>query len=126
MLDLVQVYNTAMAHRGLLDPVIEAYKRDVDRTLIRENLKKTHEERLLALIELQRFAAELRAWRYNEVRNVEMRKERRPEHHEEGSRVRDIDRSAIRRLLRLEPGERIRIAVEEARHLEDFDKRIGR
>ncbi|HEY5610287.1 MAG TPA: hypothetical protein VIL97_03700 [Thermoanaerobaculia bacterium] len=55
-----------------------------------------------------------------------MRKERRPEHHEEGSRVRDIDRSAIRRLLRLEPGERIRIAVEEARHLEDFDKRIGR
>ncbi|HEY5610286.1 MAG TPA: hypothetical protein VIL97_03695 [Thermoanaerobaculia bacterium] len=57
-----------MAHRGLLDPVIEAYKRDVDRTLIRENLKKTHEERLLALIELQRFAAELRAWRYNELR----------------------------------------------------------
>ncbi len=32
-----------------LDPVVEAYKKDVDRTLIRENLKKSHEERLLAL-----------------------------------------------------------------------------
>jgi hypothetical protein len=27
------------------DPVIEAYKRDVDRTLLRENLKLTVEER---------------------------------------------------------------------------------
>ena len=25
--------------RGLLDPVIEAYKKDIDRTLLRENLK---------------------------------------------------------------------------------------
>ena len=41
------------------DPVIEAYKRDVDRTLIRENLKRSIEERLEALIELQRFAEEL-------------------------------------------------------------------
>ena len=41
------------------DPVIEAYKRDVDRTLIRENLKRTVQERLEALIELQRFAEEL-------------------------------------------------------------------
>ena len=31
------------------DPVIEAYKKDVDRTLIRENLKKSHEERVLTL-----------------------------------------------------------------------------
>lgn len=31
------------------DPVIEAYKKDVDRTLIRENLEKSHEERVLAL-----------------------------------------------------------------------------
>jgi hypothetical protein len=31
------------------DPVIEAYKRDVDRTLLRENLKLTVEERLLKL-----------------------------------------------------------------------------
>jgi hypothetical protein len=42
------------------DPVIEAYKRHVDRTLLRENLKKSVEERLLALAELQRFAEELR------------------------------------------------------------------
>lgn len=43
-----------------LDPVIEAYKRDIDRTLIRENLKLTHEERVRKLIELQRVAEELR------------------------------------------------------------------
>jgi hypothetical protein len=32
------------------DPVIEAYKRDVDRTLIRENLRLTVEERFDALM----------------------------------------------------------------------------
>ncbi len=42
------------------DPVIEAYKKDVDRTLIRENLKLSHEERLFKLMDLQRFAHELR------------------------------------------------------------------
>jgi hypothetical protein len=42
------------------DPVVEAYKKDVDRTLLRENLKLSVEERLLKLIELQRFAEELR------------------------------------------------------------------
>jgi hypothetical protein len=42
------------------DPVIEAYKGDVDRTLIRENLKLTVEERLRKLAALQRFAIELR------------------------------------------------------------------
>jgi hypothetical protein len=41
------------------DPVIEAYKRDVDRTLLRENLRLTWEERLLALQQLQELAAEL-------------------------------------------------------------------
>lgn len=30
----------------IFDPVIEAYKKDVDRTLLRENLKLTVEERL--------------------------------------------------------------------------------
>lgn len=44
----------------LPDPVIEAYKKDVDRTLIRENLKLSHEERLLKLMQLIRFADELR------------------------------------------------------------------
>ena len=43
-----------------LDPVIEAYKKDVDRTLIRENLKLTVEQRFEQLMDLQRFAEELR------------------------------------------------------------------
>ena len=42
------------------DPVIEAYKKDVDRTLIRENLKLTFEERLANLEALQKFAIEIR------------------------------------------------------------------
>jgi hypothetical protein len=41
------------------DPVIEAFKRDIDRTLLRQNLARTVEERLRNLIELQRFAREL-------------------------------------------------------------------
>lgn len=43
-----------------VDPVIEVYKRDIDRTLLRENLKLTPEQRLLKLIDFVRFAAELR------------------------------------------------------------------
>jgi hypothetical protein len=42
------------------DPVIEAYKKDVDRTLLRERLKRTPTERLADLAAMQRFAAELR------------------------------------------------------------------
>jgi hypothetical protein len=42
------------------DPVIEAYKKDIDRTLIRANLKLTPEERLRKAMALQRFAEELR------------------------------------------------------------------
>jgi hypothetical protein len=38
------------------DPVIEASKRGIDRTLLLENLKKTPHERVLALIALQRLA----------------------------------------------------------------------
>jgi hypothetical protein len=41
------------------DPVIEVYKKDVDRTLLRENLKLTVTERLEKLMALQRFAAEM-------------------------------------------------------------------
>jgi len=43
------------------DPVIEAYKKDVDRSLIRENLKRTVEERLRDLDRLQRQFEELAA-----------------------------------------------------------------
>ena len=42
------------------DPVIEAYKRDIDRTLLRENLKLSVDERFRKLMALQRFAEELR------------------------------------------------------------------
>ncbi|MEN3001429.1 MAG: hypothetical protein ABDI19_06260 [Armatimonadota bacterium] len=41
------------------DPVIEAYKKDIDRTLLIENLKLTPTERLRKLMELQRFAEAL-------------------------------------------------------------------
>jgi hypothetical protein len=41
------------------DPVIEAFKKDIDRTLLQQNLRRTVEERLRNLIELQRFAREL-------------------------------------------------------------------
>jgi hypothetical protein len=47
------------SHKIEPDPVIEAYKKDIDRTLIRENLKLTVEQRFLKLMELQKFAAEL-------------------------------------------------------------------
>jgi len=42
------------------DPVIEAYKKDIDRTLIRENLKLTREERILKLQAFVTFAVGLR------------------------------------------------------------------
>jgi len=42
------------------DPVIEAYKKDVDRTLLRANLARTIQERLQNLARLQRFGEELR------------------------------------------------------------------
>ncbi len=42
------------------DPVIELYKRDVDRTLLRENLKLTPEARILKLQDFVCFAETLR------------------------------------------------------------------
>lgn len=42
------------------DPVIEAYKRDVDLTLLRENLKRSVEERIEALMRAQHLAEEFR------------------------------------------------------------------
>lgn len=41
------------------DPLVEAYKRDVDRTLLRENLRRSVDERLRSLGELQAFGDEL-------------------------------------------------------------------
>ena len=44
-----------------LDAIIEAYKKDVDVTLIRENLRLTIDERFQQLMNLQQFAEELQA-----------------------------------------------------------------
>ena len=43
-----------------MDEIIELYMRDIDVTLLRRNLELTVEERFLRLMELQRFAEELR------------------------------------------------------------------
>jgi hypothetical protein len=42
------------------DPVIEAYKNDVDRTLLRENLKLTVEQRVQKMIAALRLVEEIR------------------------------------------------------------------
>jgi hypothetical protein len=42
------------------DPVIEVYKKDIDRTLLRENLKLTPEERLRKLQDFVSLATALR------------------------------------------------------------------
>lgn len=43
-----------------VDPVIEAYKKDVDRTLLRENLKLTVEERIKKHQTMLEFVTKLR------------------------------------------------------------------
>ena len=43
-----------------LDPVLEAYKKDVDRTLLRENLKLTVEERFQRFEAFMQYSNELR------------------------------------------------------------------
>lgn len=42
------------------DPVVESYKRDVDRSLLRENLRRSPTERVANLAALQRLAMEAR------------------------------------------------------------------
>ena len=41
------------------DPVIERYKRDVDQTLLIENLRKTPEQRVQSLVAMARLSAEM-------------------------------------------------------------------
>jgi hypothetical protein len=43
-----------------IDAVIERYMRDVDRSLLRRNLALSHEQRMMQLQDLARFASELR------------------------------------------------------------------
>lgn len=45
------------------DPVIEAYKKDIDRTLLRERLKRTVEERFLDLMGMYKFVDEIQRTR---------------------------------------------------------------
>ena len=45
--------------RTTADPVVDAYKDGIDRTLLRENLELSVEDRLRQLMELQRFSEEL-------------------------------------------------------------------
>ena len=58
------MYHDVVSHQAAdvddHDPVIERYKEGVDRTLLRENLRRSPEERLRNLQALQRFAAEVR------------------------------------------------------------------
>lgn len=42
------------------DPVIEVFKKDIDRSLLRENLKLTPEQRIAKLQDFVAFAATLR------------------------------------------------------------------
>ena len=46
--------------RSSIDDIIDVYKRDVDVSLIVENLKRSVDERLETLMQLQTFAEELR------------------------------------------------------------------
>jgi transcriptional regulator with XRE-family HTH domain len=50
----------SLAPAGAADPVVEAYKRDVDRTLLRENLRKTVEQRLGDMEAFRKSAEQLR------------------------------------------------------------------
>ena len=50
-----------MRANGHRDPVVEFYMKDVDRSLLRENLKLTPGQRLEKLVRFSAFAAELRA-----------------------------------------------------------------
>ena len=50
---------------AMTDEIIEMYMRDVDRTLLRENLKLTPTQRLEQLMELQRFADEPRSRKFS-------------------------------------------------------------
>lgn len=51
---------TDPAERSSLDDVIDVYKAGIDRTLLRENLRRTPAERLANLAALQRFAESVR------------------------------------------------------------------
>ena len=51
---------TAVGQAPEPDPVVDAYKRHIDRTLLRQNLRRTVTERVENLMALQRLATEAR------------------------------------------------------------------
>ena len=55
-----QPRETAHGEAFEVDPVIEAYKRHVDRSLLRQNLRRSVTERVANLCALQRLAEEAR------------------------------------------------------------------
>ena len=50
----------AKPSRSSMDDVIDVYKRDVDRSLLRENLSLTPDERVRKMISVMEFVEELR------------------------------------------------------------------
>ncbi|HKG79949.1 MAG TPA: hypothetical protein VKA78_11030 [Pyrinomonadaceae bacterium] len=63
MMKVEKRYNAAAmkeTKQSSVDPLIEAYKKDIDVTLIRENLRLTVDQRFQQLMKLQEFAEELR------------------------------------------------------------------
>jgi len=68
-------YSSAAAYDGngvnSIDEIIEHYKRDVDRSLIAESLRRSVEERIQALEDFQRFIEDLR--RATEIRRDSIR-----------------------------------------------------
>jgi hypothetical protein len=56
---VVAMGDDRMPARSSIDDIIEVYKKDVDRGLLREALKLTPSQRLRRLVELTRFADRL-------------------------------------------------------------------
>ena len=54
-----------MTERSSIDDIIDVYKRDVDVSLIEENLRRSVEERLESLMQLRAFIEEMRQARRN-------------------------------------------------------------
>jgi hypothetical protein len=55
-MDALSRNTPAAGERSSIDDVVELYKRDVDRTLLRENLKLTPDERVRKMVAVARFA----------------------------------------------------------------------
>ncbi|MBM3993697.1 MAG: hypothetical protein FJ303_06030 [Planctomycetes bacterium] len=60
MSDEAVPYTRELAPPDFVDPVIEFYKKDIDRTLLRENLKLTVAERFEKYEKFAEYARELR------------------------------------------------------------------